>query len=197
MDQIITIQLAEEIIGLYEKFGDQDYIGEPVSQIAHMCQCAQLAEASGADEETILAAFLHDIGHLCEFAFIEKRLLHMDEFGVIDHEKFGAAYLSDKGFSKKVIKLVQNHVEAKRYLTYKFPEYYNVLSDASKQTLSFQGGVMTNKEAAEFETDEFFEQHVLLRRWDDEAKNNQKPLPNLLPYKEIITQHLLKQKNKL
>ena len=112
-----------------------------------MCQCAQLAEANGADEETILAAFLHDIGHLCEYAFPETTAQHMDGFGIVDHEKLGAAFLLSKGFSKKITQLVQSHVSAKRYLTYAFNDYYNQLSDASKITLQHQGGIMTKEEA--------------------------------------------------
>ena len=34
------VQTAEEIIFLYFIHGKEDYIGEPVSQIEHMCQCA-------------------------------------------------------------------------------------------------------------------------------------------------------------
>jgi len=59
-------ETAEFIISLYHQFGNEDYIGEPVSQLEHMCQCAELAEKEGYDEEVILAAFFHDIGHLCE-----------------------------------------------------------------------------------------------------------------------------------
>ena len=36
-------QVIAEVFGLYERFGDSDYIGEPVSQIEHMSQAAQLA----------------------------------------------------------------------------------------------------------------------------------------------------------
>ena len=66
------LNLVHEIMFLYESHGNEDYIGEPVSQIEHMCQCAQLAQAAGADDDVVLAAFFHDIGHLCEFAFPEK-----------------------------------------------------------------------------------------------------------------------------
>ena len=52
------------VFDLYEKFGHADYIGEPVSQIEHMCQSAQLAQKEGYDDEVILAAFFHDLGHL-------------------------------------------------------------------------------------------------------------------------------------
>ena len=183
-------QRVDEILSLYEKFGNEDYIGEPVSQIEHMCQCAQLAEASGADEELILAAFFHDIGHLCEFAFPEKKLQHMDGVGIVDHEKLGATYLLSKGFSEKIANLVQSHVQAKRYLTFKYPEYLEKLSKASVKTLAFQGGVMTKEEAEAFESDPLHELYIQLRRWDEEAKEVAKPLPPLDHYKAMMMAQL-------
>ncbi|MFN7492149.1 MAG: phosphohydrolase, partial [Cyclobacteriaceae bacterium] len=54
-----------EIFALYEKYGHEDYIGEAISQIEHMSQAAQLAIEGGFDDEVILAAFFHDIGHIC------------------------------------------------------------------------------------------------------------------------------------
>jgi phosphonate degradation associated HDIG domain protein len=188
-------QNATDIILLYEKHGNEDYIGEPVSQIEHMCQCAQLAGSAGADDEVILAAFFHDIGHLCEFAFPEKKLVHMDDVGLVDHEKLGAAYLLSKGFSEKIAKLVQSHVAAKRYLTYHFPEYYHQLSDSSKKTLEFQGGIMTAEEAIAFENDDLFDLYVSIRRWDDLAKKTAQPLPDLEHYKKLMVKHLTLQNN--
>ena len=189
------LQSVNEIMYLYEQYGSEDYIGEPISQIEHMCQCAQLAEAAGADDDIILAAFFHDIGHLCEFAFPEKKLQHMDNAGVVDHEKLGAAYLRSKGFSPKIARLVQSHVETKRYLTYQYPEYYKKLSDASKKTLEFQGGIMTEDEAVAFEEDDFFDLYVSIRRWDDLAKITALPLPGLFHYKQMMIEHLSQQNN--
>jgi len=189
------LHTANEIIFLYERHGNEAYIGEPVSQIEHMCQCAQLAEAAGADDDVILAAFFHDIGHLYEFAFPEKKLQHMDDFGIVDHEDLGAVYLLSKGFSEKIAKLVQSHVAAKRYLTYHYPEYYNQLSDASKKTLEFQGGVMTQAEALAFEEDDLFDLYISIRRWDDKAKKIKEPLPELLQYKQMMIEHLSVQNN--
>lgn len=54
---------VEDVFAMYEKFGQADYIGEPVSQVKHMVQAAQLAEGEGYEEEVVLAAFFHDIGH--------------------------------------------------------------------------------------------------------------------------------------
>lgn len=186
-------QSAQEIIYLYQQHGNKDYIGEPVSQIEHMCQCAQLAENAGADDDVVLAAFFHDIGHLCEFAFPEKKTQHMDNVGVVDHEKLGAEYLLNKGFSKKIVKLVQSHVAAKRYLTYHCPEYYNKLSDSSKKTLQFQGGVMASEEAIAFKSDDLFDLYVSIRKWDDLAKKTAQALPDLEHYRHMMIEHLSQQ----
>jgi phosphonate degradation associated HDIG domain protein len=184
--------VADEVIGLYLQFGDEDYIGEPVSQVEHMCQCAQLAERGKYDQEVILAAFFHDIGHLCEHIMPVQ---HMDGYGVVDHEKLGADFLRAKGFSEKIASLVENHVQAKRYLTYHSPEYYEQLSPASKKTLEFQGGRMTSEEADAFEADPLFELHIQLRRWDELAKLEDQPMPALDEYRQLMIAHLEKRGN--
>ena len=183
--------ISDDIITLYKNYGNEDYIDEPVSQIEHMCQCAELAEASGADTETVLAAFFHDIGHLCEFAKPEDGMQHMDRFGIVDHEKLGGNYLRSKGFSENIAKMVASHVQAKRYLTFKDPEYYNLLSEASKNTLLHQGGIMTPSEAAAFESDPLCDTYIALRRWDEQAQVENQPLPDLAKYKHMIIMHLL------
>jgi phosphonate degradation associated HDIG domain protein len=181
--------ITEEIINLYKNFGQADYIGEQVSQIQHMTQCAMLAENQGYDEEVILAAFLHDIGHLLENRFSVSR---MNQFGVVDHEQIGHDYLMKCGFSSKIAKSVEAHVSAKRYLTYKYPEYYEQLSEASKATLEFQGGKMSESEAATFEEDDNYQLFVAIRKWDDLAKNPALPVPSLDKYEKLIYQHLSK-----
>lgn len=180
-------QIVDAVFALYEKYGRADYIGEPVSQLEHMCQAAQLAEQEGCSEEVILAAFFHDIGHLCEM----EDKASMGGYGVQDHEKWGGIYLQQHGFSETLIRLVGSHVAAKRYLTFKYPEYYAQLSDASKQTLAFQGGPMTATEAAAFEADPLFADMVRLRTWDDQAKATGQPLPDLQRYRQMALQHLI------
>ena len=179
-------QIADTVFALYEKYGAADYIGEPVSQLEHMGQAALLAERAGSSEEVILAAFFHDIGHLCE---LEGE--SMDGYGVKDHEGFGEAYLERMGFSDTVSRLVGSHVAAKRYLTFKHPDYYAQLSAASRQTLGFQGGPMKAAEAAAFEDDPLFEEMVSLRTWDDLAKETDQPLPDLQRYKQMAIRNLM------
>ena len=66
----------------------------------------------------------------------------MGGYGIKSHEKIGGDFLRDLGFPERIAKLVENHVQAKRYLTFKYPEYFEKLSKASLQTLSYQGGPM-------------------------------------------------------
>jgi phosphonate degradation associated HDIG domain protein len=180
--------IVNEVFSLYDKFGDEDYIGEPVSQLEHMSQAAQLAQEEGYDDEVILAAFFHDIGHLCADA---DEAESMDGMGNVDHEKLGAEYLLERGFSERLAALVQGHVLAKRYLTFKYPEYYNKLSVASKATLEFQGGVMSSEEADEFEANPDAELIIRLRYWDDKAKEMNIPVDNVAYLKGIALKHLL------
>lgn len=176
-------EVVDEVFNLYGKFGDADYIGEPVSQIEHMSQSAQLAIDEGFDDEVILAAFFHDIGHICVMN-ASQGADHisgesMGGYGQKSHERIGADYLRSCGFPERVAKLVENHVQAKRYLTFKYPEYYEKLSEASKKTLEFQGGVMSGNEAHAFETDPLFEISILMRRWDELAKEINVPIIDL------------------
>ena len=114
----------------------------------------------------------------------------MDGFGIKDHEEIAAEFLKKRGFSKKLIRLVESHVEAKRYLTFKDPGYYEQLSDASKKTLEYQGGRMEKDEAEAFEQYPLFSLIVQMRRWDEEAKIEHKPLPDLDHYRNMILHHL-------
>ncbi len=195
----MTTEQAEkttnEIMDLYAGYGGNEYAGEKVTQLEHMVQAAQLAEEQGYDEEVILAAFLHDIGHISEAAKGDESeetsaSRRMDGFGIKDHEELGAEFLKGKGFSKKIVRLVESHVEAKRYLTATDPAYYAELSEASKKTLEYQGGPMTREEAEAFKQYPLFPLIIQMRKWDELAKIEHKPLPNLDHYRGMILHHL-------
>jgi 2-amino-1-hydroxyethylphosphonate dioxygenase (glycine-forming) len=189
-DQAIAI--ADEIIKMYSVHGHEEYAGEKVTQLEHMVQAAQLAEQQGHDDEVVLAAFLHDIGHICVESGLEN---NMDGWGIKDHEEVGADFLKQKGFSKKVIRLVESHVEAKRYLTRREPGYYEQLSEASKKTLEFQGGRMSEEEADAFEKYPLFQLIIGMRRWDEAAKVTGLPVPELERFRNLIINHLTTQDN--
>ncbi|MDF2157257.1 phosphonate degradation HD-domain oxygenase [Algoriphagus sp. CAU 1675] len=179
---LTTSEKLDLLFGFYTRFGSEDYIGEPVSQIEHMCQSAQLAEKAGFEEEVILAAFFHDLGHLLSHLETAES---MGGFGAKRHEQIGAQFLRMLGFPEKIAQLVENHVQAKRYLTCRNPDYFALLSEASKNTLEYQGGPMNEQEAIAFEKDPLFEASLQMRKWDEEAKLEDIPLPELKKYRDM------------
>ena len=187
MEKVKAVHTAKEIIDLYKKHGDDAYFGEPVTQLQHAFQSAALAHEQHCDDEMVLAAFLHDIGHIC---VAEHNVTTMGNYGVMNHEKIGAAYLRNRKFSERLVKLVQAHVSAKRYLTFKDEFYYNQLSEASKQTLVYQGGKMSHDEALVFENDALFPQMIAMRKIDELAKEDL-PTGDLQLFHEMIVKHFL------
>ncbi len=179
---LVIEESVASAFGLLELHGNEDYIGEQVSQYEHAVQTALLAEQANSDEEVILAALFHDIGHLCVHA---GHTAHMDGYGMVDHEGIGADYLIHLGFPGKVAELVRSHVQAKRYLVYADARYADGLSDASIRTLALQGGTMSAEEAKRFLDWPLHPQAVQLRRWDDAAKVVGMQLPPLDRYKDM------------
>jgi len=182
-------KVISEIREIFLSQGDEQYYGEPISQFEHAAQSAILAEKSGFDDEVQIAAFLHDIGHLLP-ASSEAEL--MEAYGRKDHEGVAADWLRERGFSEKIVVLVENHVNAKRYLCYANPAYYNNLSEASKHTLAFQGGKMEQQEAEAFEKNPYFDIIIRMRRWDEAAKVEHQQLPDLAHFLSLIQNYLSK-----
>ena len=135
-------ETVQQLFGFIIAQGDADYIGEPISQLEHSLQAAQLARDSGADDETVLGALLHDVGRFIPAADKMPKMIATDGtyVGRASHEVVGERYLRQLGFGEKVCQLVAAHVMAKRYLTAVDKEYYDGLSNASKNTLRMQVG---------------------------------------------------------
>lgn len=182
-------EVVESIFTLLNNSAQSDYIGEMVSQLEHALQAAQGARDASADDETIVAALLHDIGHIC----VDKSRDRMEQYGVVGHEEIGARFMLKHGFSSKVAELIRGHVQAKRYLTHKDPEYYAHLSHASKQTLRMQGGPMTAQEAAAFEQDPLFKEKLQMRYWDEQAKRTDWAVADLESYRALVLKALKTQ----
>ncbi|PLK43877.1 MULTISPECIES: phosphonate degradation HD-domain oxygenase [Emticicia] len=179
--------IIDEIRNIFLSQGDEEYYGEAISQYEHAAQAAILAQVSGFDDEVQIAAFLHDIGHLLPAASEEEL---MAVYGRKDHEGVAADWLRERGFSEKIAVLVENHVNAKRYLCYANPAYYSNLSEASRQTLEFQGGRMEKEEAGAFEKNPYFDVIIRMRRWDEAAKVENLPLPDLEHFLAICKNYL-------
>lgn len=183
-------KVIKELKMIFTQGGNAAYFGENVSQFEHAAQSLMLAMSDEQAIDMQVAAFLHDIGHLLE---TPENTNKMDVYGRKDHEEAAQLWLLERGFSKKIQAVVKNHVIAKRYLCFKNPEYYLGLSDASKQTMEFQGGKMSETEAQYFENEPYFEESILLRNWDDKAKIPNIVLPNLEECLEIVDNYLSKK----
>lgn len=179
-------EVSLEIITLFNKYGNEDYDGEPISQTSHMIQCAMLAMGEGEIELT-LGAFLHDIGHLLKH---EQPTEAMGSFGVVNHEGIGAAYLRERGFSERICAVVANHVAAKRYLVATDEMYAAKLSTASRETLKWQGGPMTEKEVKAFKKHSYFEDIIKVRLWDEKAKDQKALLLPISFFQKLIQNYL-------
>ena len=191
MDFLIEIDLKiNKIFRYYELYGAKDYIGEPVTQTSHMIQAAMMAEKDGKPKTVILAALLHDIGHLIGFDD-DINLETMGNVGVKNHERIGGAFLRYIDIPYPIPELVEGHVKAKRYLTHINPEYLNNLSPASRKSLEYQGGPMTKEEAEEFKNDELFEHYLSMRSYDDRAKELNIEINTLDYYKKMLSEVLL------
>src|SRR5262252_1145827 len=103
---------VDALFALLERARDADYIGEGVSQLQHALQAAALARAANAPDDEVLAALLHDVGHLCAGPGAPS----MAGLGIVRHEDVGADHLVALGFGARVVELVRGHVAAKRYL---------------------------------------------------------------------------------
>lgn len=158
-------RIDDEVLRLFAQGGDSQYGGESVTQLEHGLQAALLAEQEGAPEELVVAALLHDIGHL-----LHDLPDDAPDNGVDDlHENLGAAWIRGR-FPASVLEPVRLHVASKRYLCAVEPGYLEALSEPSRVSLQLQGGPMSAEECEAFREGEFFESAIRLRRWDDEAK---------------------------
>ncbi|MEY2776361.1 MAG: hypothetical protein RLY30_459 [Pseudomonadota bacterium] len=157
-------RLIGDIQAMFDQSGDVSY-GEDVTQRQHALQSAQLAESEGASPPLILASLLHDVGHMLH-PDAALALAHSQDDA---HESIGADWLSQY-FVPEVSVPVGLHVQAKRYLCFSDPGYYDSLSDVSKVTLALQGGVFTEEEAHRFAARPHAQEAISLRRWDERAK---------------------------
>jgi phosphonate degradation associated HDIG domain protein len=177
----------ETIIGLFAEHGAREYLGEPVSQLEHALQTARLAVEQGASDALVVAALLHDVGHL-----LDDRAADAAERGVdARHEDTGDRFLSQY-FDKKVTEPIRLHVSAKRYLCAVDDVYLNQLSAASVQSLVMQGGPMSGEEAEAFVTLLHADDAVNLRLWDDEAKQAGLNVPGLDAYVPYLQRMMLR-----
>lgn len=164
----------ELIRDLFLRRGDSEYGGESVTQMSHALQAATLAEVASSPPALIVAALLHDVGHLLHDLPDDSPDRGLDD----RHEVSGFRFLK-RHFEADVVRPVRLHVDAKRYLCTVDPEYLASLSRPSVVSFHLQGGEMNREELEAFRADPHFESAVELRRWDDLAKVNDWLTPDL------------------
>ncbi|MEP7301240.1 MAG: phosphohydrolase [Caldimonas sp.] len=190
--------LTLEDIGLvFSRHGCAQYSGEPVTQLEHALQTAHLAEQSDADDALVTACLLHDLGHLLHALNpagttspgIERGLAlagvpaSPDDTptlrGIDDtHQYFALPFLRGL-FPDTVLDPIRLHVDAKRWLCHADQRYRARLSADSKRSLELQGGVFDAAQGAAFLVQHGAREAVMLRQWDDLAKQEDWRTPSL------------------
>ena len=174
----MTQLTVSDIFDLFEAHGSSHY-GEAVCQTAHALQSARQAEIDDASPELVIAALLHDLGHL--FAPESPSMFETDDH----HEAIGAERLMPV-FGPAVAHPIALHVAAKRYLCAVDPNYWAGLSPTSKQSLMLQGGPFDDAQRTRFETLPYWRDAVALRRYDDSAKTLGAPTSGLSDYRALM-----------
>ena len=129
---------------------------EPVDELSHALQCAQLARAENAPPELVAAALFHDVA---------RSPMVASAFPGVAHESAGARWLEPR-LGREVAWLVGAHVAAKLYLLEHDPGYAAILSDESRKSAVGQRA----PELAELTGESSWPSALRLRRWDDQAK---------------------------
>src|SRR5580698_2525539 len=107
------MKVSDEVFELFERRGREAYFGENISILEHSLQAAWLAQQSGAEPHLVVAALLHDIGHLLHGLPEDIAAHGLDG----RHEVVGQAWLRSR-FGPNVSEPVRLHVDAKRYLCF-------------------------------------------------------------------------------
>lgn len=172
---------VDEVFCLIRERGAEAYFGEPVSQREHALQTACLAVQANSRPALVIAALLHDVGHLLH----DLPETAADDGVDTRHEENGYRWLLSR-FGPEIAAPVRGHVAAKRYLCRVDPDYFTRLSPASVQSLALQGGPFSAGEVKEFESFPWHADAVCLRRWDDAAKTPGLKVPGLDEYYALL-----------
>lgn len=168
------MSLRDEIHDIYTSRGERAYGLDGVNQTEHALQCAGLAIAEDRPPAFILAALLHDVGHMVHDLGENPAADGIDDA----HEDVGARWLEAR-LPRSVHEPVRLHVAAKRWLCAAEPGYHDALSADSQLSLTLQGGPMSAIEREAFERLPAWRDAVDLRRLDDRAKTPGAVAPSL------------------
>jgi [1-hydroxy-2-(trimethylamino)ethyl]phosphonate dioxygenase len=166
---------------IFDRCGDEEYLGEPVTMEQHMLQGATIAERNGLPDDIVVGALLHDIGHFTS----EFGTFSMSDTKDRFHEEAGAQVLT-RFFPSVIVDCVRYHVAAKRYLCATRPEYFSRLSEASIHSLNLQGGPMSAEEVQDFEQNPNLEKIVQVRYLDEAGKDPDMVTPDYWHFAPMV-----------
>jgi len=166
---------------LFESEAMADPYGEEMSIRDHMLQSAELAVARRFGAEMVIAALLHDIGWALG-----------DGVPGAGHERLGADRVAPL-LGPEIAEPIRHHVAAKRYLVGTRPDYMDLLSEASRDTLTKQGGPMNAAECAAFATEPAFDAALRLRALDDAGKDLRAPTTGFSSYAPLLRRQMIRR----
>lgn len=178
--------VVEKILSALRAVEDLPYDGEPVGQLEHALQCADLARSEGYCAEVVVAALLHDVGR----SPVATADLHADGVKGADHGYLAGVWLRPL-VGERVAWLAEQHVSAKRYLVATDPAYRDRLTETSVRTLREQSGALSPDEVRAFELHPMCREAVALRRWDDLGKKPGAQVPPLESYADTLASLIL------
>ncbi|KAJ2042990.1 hypothetical protein GGI03_000957 [Coemansia sp. RSA 2337] len=207
-----TVSLEQRVskaFELLEDAGKKEHVGGKVTRLDHALQVAQLAKNEDADDETILAALLYDIGHLIRLQeksslssysydpldrlVASARNTHAIDHGrigaksmsAVDYGRIGGEYLRQLGFPKKTCELIESDVMARRYILTVDPQRLITPAVVSVVHEMYRASPLSPTEMREFEKDPLFKQKVQMRRWNYFIKVSEDDPAPLDTYREM------------
>lgn len=148
---------VDEVLALVDELEEITYGSMDLR--THALTSAALAVEAGADDTLVAATLLHDVGR--------ARYLARMAPGV-PHEEVGRRFVAER-FGERAAWLVGQHVQAKRYLATVDDGYVAGLPRSARSSLRRQGGTLSAKQVAAFESNPWAGDAVALRRFDDAA----------------------------
>lgn len=173
----MKIRSTDELVRLYRERADLPYGLTDVTQLQHALQGAHLARSEGHRPELVVATLFHDVGHL-----LGRLNDNPAERGIDDRHEVSGGRILAALFGDEIAQPTRLHVAAKRYLCATEADYFGRLSPDSVRSLELQGGPMSEAECAAFRAEPGWEDALLVRRWDDRAKDPHAMVPGLDAY---------------
>lgn len=146
----VLAETAELLRSLHDVWDEED-----VDELDHALQSAARAIDDCADDELVLAAALHDLGHSPQIG------------PAIAHDAAARDWLTPR-FGERIGWLAGQHVAAKRYLVATETGYGSALTPTSALSLRAQGGAGVD---AALLAHPWWPDALRLRRYDDAAKD--------------------------